>query len=62
MWDENHLPVTSHTTNPVNCIVTKEGIELNDGKLADVAPTMLELLNLDIPNEMTGVSLIKKNV
>ena len=59
MWDSKRLPVTSHTTNPVPCIVTKEGIELKDGKLADVAPTLLELLNLPIPNEMTGNSLIK---
>ena len=59
MWDENHKPVTSHTTNPVPCIITKEGISLNDGKLADIAPTMLELLNLPIPKEMTGNSLIK---
>ena len=59
MWDENHKPVTSHTTNPVYCIITKEGIELNDGKLADIAPTMLELLELPIPEEMTGKSLIK---
>lgn len=60
MWDENHEPVTSHTTNPVPCIVTKEGISLNDGKLADVAPTMLELIGLPIPKEMTGKSLIRK--
>ena len=60
MWDENHKPVTSHTTNPVPCIITKEGLELNDGILADVAPTMLELLGLPIPEEMTGKSLIKK--
>jgi len=59
MWDENHNPVTSHTTNPVPCIITKEGIELNNGKLADIAPTMLELLGLPIPEEMTGNSLIK---
>ena len=59
MWDENKLPVTSHTTNPVPCIITKEGIELNNGKLADIAPTMLELLGLPIPIEMTGTSLIK---
>jgi 2,3-bisphosphoglycerate-independent phosphoglycerate mutase len=59
MWDENKLPVTSHTTNPVPCIITKEGIELNNGKLADIAPTMLELLGLPIPEEMTGTSLIK---
>ena len=60
MWDYNHNPVTSHTTNPVPCIITKEGIELKNGKLADIAPTMLELLNLPIPKEMTGISLIKK--
>ena len=60
MWDENHNPVTSHTTNPVPCIVTKEGISLKDGKLADVAPTMLELMGLEIPEEMTGGSLISK--
>lgn len=59
MWDENHNPVTSHTTNPVPCIITKKGISLNNGKLADVAPTMLELINLKIPEEMTGNSLIK---
>ncbi len=59
MWDENHNPVTSHTTNPVPCIITKKGIEITDGKLADIAPTMLELLGLPIPEEMTGVSLIK---
>ena len=59
MWDENKLPVTSHTTNPVPCIITKEGIELNNGKLADIAPTMIELLGLPIPEEMTGNSLIK---
>lgn len=60
MWDENHKPVTSHTTNPVPCIITKEGIQLRDGILADVAPTMLELMNLEIPKEMTGKSLIIK--
>ena len=59
MWDSKLLPVTSHTTNPVPCIVTKKGIELKDGKLADVAPTMLKLLNIDIPKEMTGKCLIK---
>ena len=60
MWDSEHKPVTSHTTNPVPCIITKKGIELNDVKLADVAPTMLELIGLPIPKEMTGNSLIRK--
>lgn len=58
MWDSNHLPVTSHTTNPVPCIVTKKDIKLKNGKLADVAPTLLELINKEIPKEMTGESLI----
>ena len=58
MWDENHEPVTSHTTFPVPCIVTKEGIKLKDGKLADIAPTMLTILGLPIPEEMNGNSLI----
>ena len=61
MWDSNHNPVTSHTTNPVPCIITKEGISLNDGILADVAPTLLYLLGLKVPNEMTGNILIKEN-
>ena len=59
MWDKDKKPVTSHTTNPVPCIITKEGIEINNGILADIAPTMLELLGLPIPEEMTGKSLIK---
>ena len=59
MWDKDHKPVTSHTTNPVMCLITKEGIELYNGKLADVAPTMLKLLNMEIPKEMTGKVLIK---
>ena len=59
MWDEDKKPVTSHTTNPVPCIITIEGIELNNGILADIAPTMLTLLELPIPEEMTGKSLIK---
>jgi 2,3-bisphosphoglycerate-independent phosphoglycerate mutase len=58
---EEGTPMTAHTTNPVPVIVTKEGIELRDGGvLGDLAPTMLELLNVDQPKEMTGKSLIKK--
>ena len=54
-------PMTAHTTNPVPVIVTKEGLTLReDGKLADLAPTMLDLLNLDKPAEMTGSTLINK--
>jgi 2,3-bisphosphoglycerate-independent phosphoglycerate mutase len=54
-------PMTAHTTNPVPVIVTKEGIELREGGiLGDLAPTMLDLLGLEQPKEMTGQSLIKK--
>ena len=59
MWDENKEPVTSHTTNLVPFIITKKDIELNDGSLCDIAPTILDLMNLEKPSEMTGKSLIK---
>lgn len=55
------LPHTAHTTVPVPVIVTKKGVTLRkDGILADVAPTMLELLGIPQPAEMTGKSLIQK--
>ncbi|MEK4230599.1 2,3-bisphosphoglycerate-independent phosphoglycerate mutase [Solibacillus sp. FSL H8-0538] len=51
-------PMTAHTTNPVPVIVTKPGVVLrNDGILADLAPTMLKLLEVEQPEEMTGKSL-----
>ncbi|HLR69547.1 2,3-bisphosphoglycerate-independent phosphoglycerate mutase [Virgibacillus alimentarius] len=54
-------PMTAHTTNPVPVIVTKDDIELRDGGiLADLSPTLLDLLHLEKPKEMTGKSLIKK--
>lgn len=54
-------PMTAHTTNPVPVIVTKEGVTLRSGgRLADLAPTMLDLLGIEKPIEMTGESLIKK--
>lgn len=53
--------MTAHTTNPVPVIVTKEGIDLREGGiLGDLSPTLLELLNVEQPEEMTGQSLIKK--
>lgn len=60
MCDINSNPITAHSTSPVPLIITKKGLKLrDDGILADVAPTMLELLGIDIPSEMTGKSLIK---
>jgi len=53
-------PCTTHTTNPVPFIVTKEGVELReDGILADIAPTVLTLLELQQPTEMTGKPVIR---
>ncbi len=52
---------TAHTTNPVPLIVMGAGdVKLERGKLADLAPTMLDLMGLDKPEEMTGNSLIVK--
>ncbi|GGE36645.1 2,3-bisphosphoglycerate-independent phosphoglycerate mutase [Pullulanibacillus camelliae] len=54
-------PQTAHTTNPVPVIVTKEGVTLReDGKLADLSPTLLDLLGVQQPKEMTGATLIQK--
>ncbi|MFK7839210.1 MAG: 2,3-bisphosphoglycerate-independent phosphoglycerate mutase [Bdellovibrionales bacterium] len=62
MWDENkNEPHTAHTLNPVPVVViTKEGasFQLKEGTLADLAPTMLELMDVEKPKEMTGQSLI----
>ncbi|MCM3023325.1 2,3-bisphosphoglycerate-independent phosphoglycerate mutase [Heyndrickxia ginsengihumi] len=53
-------PMTAHTTNPVPVIVTKKGVELRSGGiLGDLAPTMLDLLGIEKPAEMTGSTLIK---
>ena len=54
-------PHTAHTTNPVPLIlVGMEDIKLKEGKLADLAPTMLDIMGLEKPEEMTGESLIEK--
>lgn len=52
-------PCTTHTLSLVPLIVTKQGIELEKGILADLSPTMLDLLGVPQPAEMTGHSLIK---
>jgi 2,3-bisphosphoglycerate-independent phosphoglycerate mutase len=56
-------PMTAHTTEPVPCIVTKEGVELKpvlEGALCDLAPTLLHLLGGEQPAEMTGSSIVTK--
>jgi 2,3-bisphosphoglycerate-independent phosphoglycerate mutase len=70
MWDESGNPWTAHTTNPVPFILVEgeerkipgHGTEVRlraDGCLADIAPTILEILQLPQPPEMTGLSLIQ---
>nr|YP_010198558.1 phosphoglycerate mutase [Gracilaria pacifica]UAD86974.1 phosphoglycerate mutase [Gracilaria pacifica] len=64
MLDESNKPCTSHSTNPVPFILvepsnTNKNNLRNNGSLTDIAPTILELLNLDIPTEMNGKSLLK---
>ncbi|MGL4307803.1 2,3-bisphosphoglycerate-independent phosphoglycerate mutase [Cetobacterium sp. SF1] len=53
---------TAHTTNEVPFIMVSQDVKgsLENGKLADIAPTMLEILNIEKPVEMTGNSLLKK--
>jgi 2,3-bisphosphoglycerate-independent phosphoglycerate mutase len=52
-------PHTAHTTNPVPVLLQGGGGALKDGRLADVAPTLLALMDLNQPREMTGNSLIR---
>ena len=59
MKDEAGNPVTSHTTNPVFLIPVGFERKLEDGVLADIAPTMLDVLAIEQPEAMTGRSLWK---
>ncbi|MCH8123411.1 MAG: 2,3-bisphosphoglycerate-independent phosphoglycerate mutase [Bacteroidetes bacterium] len=60
MMNPDGSPFTAHTTAPVPHLIIKEGFDgpIQDGKLGDIAPTILQLLNLPIPEEMTGDVLI----
>ncbi|NET73820.1 MAG: 2,3-bisphosphoglycerate-independent phosphoglycerate mutase, partial [Sphaerospermopsis sp. SIO1G2] len=70
MLDQDGNPWTAHTTNPVPFIVVEgEKVKIpgygtnvdlrNDGKLADIAPTILNILQISQPPEMTGQSLLR---
>jgi 2,3-bisphosphoglycerate-independent phosphoglycerate mutase len=63
MIDADGGPLTAHTTNPVHLILvdrkSSQKATLRDGIFADVAPTMLHLLGLEVPPEMTGHSLLQ---
>jgi len=60
MLDENNLPHTAHTTNLVPFVIAEKdkSYKIMDGRLADVAPTILALWGIDKPASMTGKSLI----
>ena len=54
-------PHTAHTTNPVPVVlVGGNDVSLAEGRLADIAPTLLELMGLPKPAEMTGTSLLRR--
>ncbi len=56
--DDGVSPHTAHSTNPVPFIIVGSGAMLRPGKLCDIAPTILDIMGLDKPIEMTGRSLI----
>ena len=58
MSDANGEPFTAHTTNLVPFYIVGASVQLRDGRLADIAPTMLDLMSLEKPSEMDGKTLI----
>jgi 2,3-bisphosphoglycerate-independent phosphoglycerate mutase len=59
LQEDGVSPHTAHTTNPVPVILTAPGVRLRDGKLAEVAPTVLSLLGLRAPPNMTQTDLFE---
>ena len=61
MKNNDGSPNTAHTTNPVPIIVIDSKTDkVNDGILADIAPTILNIMDIDIPKKMSGKILIWK--
>ncbi|MEG2814330.1 MAG: 2,3-bisphosphoglycerate-independent phosphoglycerate mutase, partial [Oscillospiraceae bacterium] len=61
MYEPDGSPFTAHTTNKVPFVICGMDAKLRDGgKLADIAPTMLEVMGLEKPAEMDGISLLIK--
>lgn len=59
MVNPDGTPNTAHTTNPVPCILVDDRYtKIQNGRLADIAPTLLKLMELNAPKEMTGVALV----
>ncbi|MDQ6744678.1 MAG: 2,3-bisphosphoglycerate-independent phosphoglycerate mutase [Actinomycetota bacterium] len=62
MLEPDGSPNTAHSLNPVPLVVSVPGLSLRQGGvLADVAPTVLEVLGIELPEEMTGASLIQRH-
>lgn len=59
MKNADGSPNTAHTTNPVPFTVCMDGVSLSGGRLADIAPTILDVMGLPKPAQMTGSSLIQ---
>lgn len=60
MLDENDNIITSHSTSKVPFIVTDNNFTVKDGKLSDIAPTILDIMGIEMPKEMTSDSLIER--
>jgi 2,3-bisphosphoglycerate-independent phosphoglycerate mutase len=60
LQEDGKSPMTAHTTNPVPFILCGAGTVLRRGRLADIAPTILDVLGLELPPEMDGKTLIVK--
>ncbi len=60
MLDDKDNVVTSHSVSPVPCIITDNNYKVSNGRLCDVAPTILDIMGIDIPKEMNGNSLIER--
>ena len=58
MVDDKGNPITSHTTNPVPLYLFGDDRKIKNGRLEDIAPTILQLLDIEKPELMTGKSLI----
>ena len=58
--NDDGTPNTAHSTNPVPCFAINTGFnKIENGKLGDIAPTILQIMDIEIPDEMTGTNLIK---
>ena len=61
LQEDGISPHTAHTTNPVPVVLTAVDGRLRDGELADVAPTVLALLGVEVPRQMTEKNLVSNS-